>query len=950
MLYKNKLILLFSLLLIVVLIGCGGSSGGVTNNSKVLSKTGVAVDPYIIGAKFFIDSNNNGIIDTNEIISDISDDKGEFNFSTEIIIGQKIKMHAEFKGKHNGINYSGPLLECIAEQNDISGRVVLSPLTTLVSKYNLSKEEVAIILNEAFDFSAEIKITSSDILSNPMVFLPEDNEKLNIEHIKRLQSAIAVNGLIELLEKSAINKDDINTANITKILKPLANNVKSLLSVEKFEKLQELIPTDEPKFDIINLLSSVVSVNNTNIENITGNTIDALNTSIDNINKTENTKKILKLGIACYITDNFVDIKDKNAIITKVTSTLNSSDKTELTTYFNNITENTVISDKTYLITFNSGDNGKILTNNGLYSQGQIVEIKAEANTNYKFKEWKVGEKVISTSNPYNYTMPTKEVIITADFEIKQYNLTYNGNDNTGGTIPLVNSADYNPEVSVAGKGDLTKTDYEFFAWNTSSDGNGIFYLPGTIFNITQDTILYAQWGKLLEIKFKVNSNDALVIPLKGNLNVFIDWGDGSEIENIKIDQPSHNYTSINEYTVKIYGKADHLGFTSDELKSLTGNAPWHNYLVEIISFGDIGLNSLEGCLSSFNDDSYIFFKKLPNSIPKTVENLSYMFYCAEKFNQDISSWDTSNVINMSFMFCESIAFNQDIGSWDTSKVKNFEKMFYKSSVFNNDGVSLNWNKGFGENCDMTGMFGHAKAFNQDLSVWNTSNVTDMSLMFYYATVFNQDISNWDTSNVINMSRMFQSTGSFNQNIGSWDTSNVINMNSMFSNASVFNNGGVSLKWDKGFGEKCNMYYMFDYASVFNQDISNWDTSKVTNMYGMFFNATAFNQDISSWDTSNVTDMKLMFSYASAFNQDIGNWDTLKVTNMYGMFSYATTFNQNISNWKTSNVTDMSFMFCESIAFNQNLSGWQLNENVYSNDFDLNATKWEPLYKPNFNN
>ena len=45
----------------------------------------------------------------------------------------------------------------------------------------------------------------------------------------------------------------------------------------------------------------------------------------------------------------------------------------------------------------------------------------------------------------------------------------------------------------------------------------------------------------------------------------------------------------------------------------------------------------------------------------------------------------------------------------------------------------------------------------QDISKWNTNNVTNMSNMFYYCSSLSSlpDISKWNTNNVINMSYMF---------------------------------------------------------------------------------------------------------------------------------------------------------------------------------------------------
>tara|TARA_S200000501_G_scaffold241807_1_gene226553 strand:- start:1081 stop:1725 length:645 start_codon:yes stop_codon:yes gene_type:complete len=63
--------------------------------------------------------------------------------------------------------------------------------------------------------------------------------------------------------------------------------------------------------------------------------------------------------------------------------------------------------------------------------------------------------------------------------------------------------------------------------------------------------------------------------------------------------------------------------------------------------------------------------------------------------------------------------------------------------------------------------------FNQNISHWDVSNVTDMRVMFYYNTSFNQDISNWDVSEVTDMGDMLANTSSFNQDLSTWDVSKV---------------------------------------------------------------------------------------------------------------------------------------------------------------------------------
>ena len=79
-----------------------------------------------------------------------------------------------------------------------------------------------------------------------------------------------------------------------------------------------------------------------------------------------------------------------------------------------------------------------------------------------------------------------------------QYTVTYSGNGNTGGTIPVdsLSPYKYGLTVTVLGNtGSLIKTGYTFNGWNTNANGTGTSYLPAATFTINANTILYAQWA-----------------------------------------------------------------------------------------------------------------------------------------------------------------------------------------------------------------------------------------------------------------------------------------------------------------------------------------------------------------------------------------------------------------------------------------------------------------------
>ena len=53
------------------------------------------------------------------------------------------------------------------------------------------------------------------------------------------------------------------------------------------------------------------------------------------------------------------------------------------------------------------------------------------------------------------------------------------------------------------------------------------------------------------------------------------------------------------------------------------------------------------------------------------------LFYDMGNFNEDINSWDISNVESMNYMFFKCTNFNKPLNNWDVSKVENMDSMFF---------------------------------------------------------------------------------------------------------------------------------------------------------------------------------------------------------------------------------------------------------------------------------
>ena len=104
------------------------------------------------------------------------------------------------------------------------------------------------------------------------------------------------------------------------------------------------------------------------------------------------------------------------------------------------------------------------------------------------------------------------------------------------------------------------------------------------------------------------------------------------------------------------------------------------------------------------------------NVVTSLVTDMGGMFN-DNSHNQDIGSWDVSNVTRMDGMFSGASAFNQDIGSWDVSKVTNMSGMFAQSN------------------------------FNHDISSWDVSSVTSCENFKYFAPLTEENTPNFTNCN-----------------------------------------------------------------------------------------------------------------------------------------------------------------------------------------------------------
>lgn len=189
--------------------------------------------------------------------------------------------------------------------------------------------------------------------------------------------------------------------------------------------------------------------------------------------------------------------------------------------------------------------------------------------------------------------------------------------------------------------------------------------------------LLCAKSAPLLAIIDILQGNELVCLPMSGAMNITMDWGDGSALENFTsapavcvagVPGISHSFVSTG---VKIISISRRSGYTASTWLEHFGavNSAWkwsdkpNQKFVGVSSFGDLNIVSLWG---AFRGAGAV--EILPTSIPPSIVIFVETFQLCSGFNNsNITQWDMSSAYTLERMFENCPDFNVPIGVWNVS-------------------------------------------------------------------------------------------------------------------------------------------------------------------------------------------------------------------------------------------------------------------------------------------
>ncbi len=182
-----------------------------------------------------------------------------------------------------------------------------------------------------------------------------------------------------------------------------------------------------------------------------------------------------------------------------------------------------------YTVTYNGNGNisGTVPIDTLTYQQGYQITALGNTgslvNTGYSFSGWTTQANGSGTTyaQAQTFTMGAANVTLYAKWTANStptYTIIYNGNGNTGGSVPI-DTTNYvqGQTVTALREGSLVNAGYSFSGWNTQADGSGTTYAGAQTFTMgTANVTLYAKWtlGSAFTVTYNGNGNTNGSVPV----------------------------------------------------------------------------------------------------------------------------------------------------------------------------------------------------------------------------------------------------------------------------------------------------------------------------------------------------------------------------------------------------------------------------------------------------
>lgn len=260
----KKLGVIAIVLVAVVAIGysCGG--GGSSGSSADTTVRHIAVDPYIVGAKFFEDLDGDEVQDLDEQLSSLTDANGLFTFSSPLTTGAFVVLSDTVIGPlHNGVSYTG----IVKRKVEGTGALVCSPLTTLLANGWEPIDIVTVLSNAGLT-----TITTTDLTKNPMEGI-ENLTTVTEPELVKIRSSIAIYSFMAIMDELIAGQGyDItyitftaNTVTTTPALQAMVSSINYCLSHTLLTTIQDQMsgaPPGTPQVTVGDIIKSSVAVAN----------------------------------------------------------------------------------------------------------------------------------------------------------------------------------------------------------------------------------------------------------------------------------------------------------------------------------------------------------------------------------------------------------------------------------------------------------------------------------------------------------------------------------------------------------------------------------------------------------------------------------------------------------------------------------------------------------------